>query len=116
MNTRVGSVCVSGAVRRQHVARKSVVIRNRHMRRVFLFLFLAATLALSYVWTRVQVIQQGYEISRLHKSVAGLEHDAAQLQAEIARLKSPDRLELIARTYFEMRSPKANEIFFVGGE
>ncbi len=104
---------VSSAVRQQHVSTKSVALRNRHVRRVVSVLLIVAVFAVLYVWARVQVIQLGYEVTRLHSQVVGLENQHAQLNAEVARLKSPDRLEKIAREYFGMHPPRGREIVFV---
>lgn len=113
MSSFISSSTISGAVRRQHISKKSVAIRNRHIRRMIILLSVAAVLALSFVWTRVRVIQLGYEVTRLHKEVVDLEQKRAEIVADVARLKSPDRLEKVAQELFGMRLPRGNEIVFV---
>ncbi len=77
---------------------------------------IAMGFALLFVWTRVRVIQLGYEVTRLRKETADLTEQKDHLEAEVASLRSPERLEGIAREQFGMRLPQGDEIVFVGQE
>lgn len=112
----VSAVSSSAVVRRQHVSAKAVAIRNRYVRRIVLLLTAAAIVAIAFVWTRVKVIQLGYEVTRLHRDVAQLTEQRLQREAELGRLTSPDRLERVARERLGMRLPQGNEIVFVTSE
>jgi cell division protein FtsL len=48
---------------------------------------------LYYVWTRMQMVQIGYEISDMERKNRDLEKRARELMLEIASLQSPDELE-----------------------
>ncbi|MBI4211694.1 MAG: cell division protein FtsL [Deltaproteobacteria bacterium] len=104
---------MASVVRRQGMAKKSVAIRNRHIRKVVGLLLMMAVMALGFVWTRVCVIQFGYEVTKLHKGVQQLIREREKMVAEVANLKSPARLERIAQEHLGMRKPTGTEIIFV---
>jgi cell division protein FtsL len=107
------SFIVAETVRRQHVAGKSILLRNRRIKFYCLVLFVILCSLLVYVWTRIKVVQQGYELSRLTKETDELVGQKSRLESEVATLKSPQRLEVIARDYFGMRLPHGDEIVLV---
>ena len=109
----VNTLPMAGAVRRQPLARKSAALRKRYIRRGVWLLALGVAMALMFVWVRVQVIQLGYEVSRLRKETRDLTEQRNQLGAKVASLKSPNRLMRIASQRFGMRLPQGNEIVFV---
>lgn len=52
---------------------------------------------LFYVWTRMQIVQIGYEISELESKNKDLANRKRELMLEIASLQSPQELEKKAR-------------------
>jgi cell division protein FtsL len=52
---------------------------------------------LFYVWTRMQIVQVGYEISALKSTSRDLKNRKRELELEIASLQSPRELEKKAR-------------------
>lgn len=109
----VPSLVVAETVRRQHVAGKSVVLRNRRVRFYCFLMGLILLSSLLYVWTRVRVVQEGYEVSKLNRETEDLLGQKSKLESEIASLKSPQRLEQIARDHFGMRLPRGDEIVLI---
>lgn len=107
------SLVIAETVRRQHVAKKAISLRNRKVKLFCVLMVLVLCLSLIYVWTRISVVQKGYEVSRLSKEVEDLIRDKNRLEAEVVRLKSPARLEKIASRKFGMRLPLGEEIIFV---
>lgn len=101
------------AFRRQAVGKKSVQRRARVVRRGVVVAAIVILLALTFVWTRVRVIQLGYEVSQLNRVVGDLLKQKNRLEVEVAKLKSPDRLEVLAKDQFHMRLPMGEEIVFV---
>lgn len=97
----------------QGVAKKQARVRARVVRRGVVLAVVAITLALVFVWTRVRVIQLGYEVSQINRQITELSRQKNQLAAEVAKLKSPERLEAVAKEHFHMRLPAADEIVFV---
>ncbi|EFK96149.1 cell division protein FtsL [sediment metagenome] len=109
----VSNLVVADTVRHQHIGEKSVAARNRKIK-VYCFIIVSVlVLSLVYVWTRVCVVQQGYEVSRLNKESDKLAGEKSRLESEIAALKSPKRLEVIAKEHFGMREPHGDEIVLV---
>jgi cell division protein FtsL len=101
------------AVRRQPIAPKAAAISRRHLRHAMSLLAAGVLIALFYVWARVQVIQLGYEVSRIRKEVTELAQQRDLLEAEVATLKSPERLSRAAAETFGMRLPRGDEVVIV---
>jgi len=100
-------------LRGQGIAKKQARVRARVVRRGVALAVIAIALALIFVWTRVRVIQLGYEVSQINRQITDLLSQKNQLDAEVAKLKSPERLEAVAKEHFHMRLPAADEIIFV---
>ncbi len=60
------------AVRKQPVAKRSLEVKRRHIRNVAMLIAIVITCALLFVWTRVRVIQLGYDVSKLRKEASEL--------------------------------------------
>jgi len=99
----------------QAMGTKSVRVRARLVRRGVVAAAMVIACALAFVWTRVRVVQVGYEVSELNQQVTELKRQKDQLEVDVARLKSPDRLEKVAVAHFGMRPPGAGEIVFIEG-
>ncbi len=95
------------------MGKKSARLRARVVRRGVAIAVVAIALALTFVWTRVRVVQLGYEVSQINKQVGDLMRQRNRFEVEVAKLKSPDRLEQMARDHFNMRLPVGNEIVFM---
>jgi|GEM_PF-2567860 len=100
-------------VRKQGVGARSVAVQNKFMKRLALWVALITCVALFYVWIRVQVLHEGYSIEQLRREVAELSKTAAAIGADIAKLKSPERLEDIAKNKLKMSAPTAEQIVLV---
>lgn len=101
------------AVRHQPMAPKSLAVRRRYVRQVAVLAALGVILALLYVWIRIQVIHLGYEVSRIRKETVELREQREILEAHVASLKAPARIESIARERFGMRLPRTDEVVIV---
>ena len=69
--------------------------------------------SLFYVWSRIQVIQLGYEISNALKEERLLTETNKKLRLEIATLKSYGRIEKIAVEELRMVKPKAEQVIVI---
>ena len=66
-----------------------------------------------YTWCRVEAVRLGYEISqagRNHQSLAALQNN---LNIELARLKSPQRLARIAEKQLDLTMPKPEQMIVI---
>jgi cell division protein FtsL len=77
-----------------------------------LILFLTGG-ALFYVWSRIQVIQLGYEISDVLKEERRLTEANKKLRLEIATLKSCARIEKFAAEELRMVKPKPEQVIVI---
>ncbi len=78
----------------------------------FLLLFLIGG-SLFYVWSRIQVIQLGYEISNVLKVERALTEENKKLRVEIATLKSYARIEKLAVEELRMAKPKPEQVIVI---
>lgn len=98
-------------------------IRRAVDRRGFLD-FCAATLAcalialaaLGHAWLRTRVTEEGYRLSRLAAEARDLAREHETLQIRAAELKSPQRLEQLARAKLGMGPPAADKVVVLVGD
>ena len=69
--------------------------------------------SLFYVWSRIQVIQLGYEISNALKEERALIEANKKLRLEIATLKSYGRIEKFAVEELRMAKPKPEQVIVI---
>jgi cell division protein FtsL len=69
--------------------------------------------SLFYVWSRIQVIQLGYEISNALKGERALTETNKKLRLEIATLKSYTRIEKLAVEDLRMSKPKPEQVIVI---
>jgi cell division protein FtsL len=68
---------------------------------------------LVYTWSRVQYTRTGYDISRAVREQQQFLAVQKELQVELARLKSPERLARIAETSMELKMPTSRQMVVV---
>lgn len=87
-------------------------------RRTFLGAFLtmivlASTCAVFYIGTHVQAVNLGYKISQELQKKETLIEENKRLDLEIARLKSPTRIEEEAKDVFGLVLPKTQQVYYL---
>ena len=65
--------------------------------------------ALFYAWCRVQCVNTGYDIDRETQRNQALVAQRNTLKIELARLKSPERIETIARKRLGLTMPESRQ-------
>jgi cell division protein FtsL len=78
---------------------------------ILILLFIGASLF--YVWSRIQVIQVGYEISNALKEERALADANQRLRLEIATLKSYARVEKFAVEELKMAKPRPDQVVVI---
>ncbi len=78
-----------------------------------LFMLLLIGGSLFYVWSRIQVIQLGYEISTALKEERAHNGGNKKLRLEIATLKSYARIERLAAEELGMGKPKPGQVIVI---
>lgn len=85
----------------------------------FLTLWILAVLAATsafvlYLALRVRSIEIGYELGRVHSKVARLREVKRVLELELASQKTPERVEFVARSLFDMSEPEPGRLVVAG--
>jgi cell division protein FtsL len=78
-----------------------------------LFGVLFAAVGVLHVTSRTCIVDIGYRLSSIESEVRTLVHQSDQLKLEMATLKSPTRLEKIAREKLGMVAPSAAAVVSV---
>jgi len=87
-------------------------------RRVFLLSFLslialASACAIFYIGTHIQAVNLGYDIGQELQRKESLIEENKRLNLEIARLKSPTRIETEAKETLGLTLPKTQQVFYL---
>ncbi len=69
--------------------------------------------SLFHVWSRIQVIRLGYEISNAMKEEKALTETNKRLRLQIAMLKSYGRIEKFAVEELRMAKPKPEQVIVI---
>ena len=69
------------------------------------FLIMMTLVALFHVWSRVTVIDLNLQISEADNAIREAKQEASRLRLEIASLKTPGRIEKIAKDELGMTLP-----------
>jgi hypothetical protein len=62
------------------------------------------------VWLRLAIIRTTYGINQADRSINHVRQEREQLQLKLAALRSPRRLEALARTKFGLAQPRVEQI------
>ncbi|MCJ7663722.1 MAG: cell division protein FtsL [Desulfobacterales bacterium] len=100
-------------MQRQRVARRAKERTSRPLRTSLLLpglLFLLIVSIFCYVWTRIKVVQYGYEISSSlrAKEAAAIAHDERTI--ELGTLRSARQVEKRAREELRMSPPRKDQL------
>ncbi|MDH3453860.1 MAG: cell division protein FtsL [Desulfuromonadales bacterium] len=77
------------------------------------FIGLLLAVSLFFVWSRVQVTGLEYEISQLQSNLRSVQQETSNLRLEAASLRSPERIERVARKELNLRLPSAEQVITV---
>ena len=77
---------------------------------------LIASAMLFHAWVRTRVTEQGYVLSRLSAEYRELTREHEALQLEAAELRSPQRIEELARTRLSMSAPSIDRVVVLSGD
>ena len=66
--------------------------------------------AFTTVWLRLSVVQSTYELNQKAKIIHNLKLEHERLSLNLAQLRSPRHLEMLARKKFNLHPPRANQL------
>jgi cell division protein FtsL len=83
---------------------------------VFLFVaFILMVVAITYVWSHIQMTRLEYQIA---EEMTRKEHsldEQKKLRVEFATLKSPQRIETVAKNSLQMSYPERDQVILIRG-
>lgn len=68
------------------------------------------------VWLRLSFIGASYSIDQSDRVIRELQEQKEKTELRVTALRSPRRLEILARTRFGLSHPKAEQIIHIRGE
>ena len=66
--------------------------------------------AFTTVWLRLTVVQTTYELNQANKTLHNLKLENEKLELRVAQLRSPRRLEAIAKQKFKLAPPTPEKL------
>ena len=66
--------------------------------------------AFSTVWLRLSVVHTTYELDQANKTLNNLKLESEKLELKVAQLRSPRRLEALARQKFKLSPPTPDKL------
>ena len=107
-------VFASGSLsRRFPVGSGGVTISRNQLYPIFLFLVLVFIISIFFVWSRTELVRLEYEISRMEKKLRELKQDERCMLLEVASLRSPQRIEEVARNDLGLVRSRTEQIIIV---
>lgn len=83
---------------------------------IFFLILSLSIFSMLYLYSGFQQTQVGYEISRLKKEEIRLQELNRKLRLEISVLRSPQRLEKIAKERFKLKHPSPKQVIIIKNE
>ncbi len=88
-------------------------LRRPNLVPVLGFIALLLSVSLFFVWSRVQVTSLEYEMSQVESTLRDLRQETSNLRLEAASLRSPERIERVARQELRLRLPSSDQVITV---
>lgn len=99
--------------RRLPAGRAGIAIPRGRFGPILLFLVLVFVISLFFVWSRTELVRLRYEISRMEKRLRSLQQEERCMLLEAATLRSPQRIEEVARNDLGMFRPQPEQYIVV---
>jgi len=80
---------------------------------LLLVVFILMSVAIAYVWSHLQTTSLNYQIAEAISINDKLLAEQARLKVEYATLKSPGRIEAIARDRLQMSYPERDQVVLI---
>lgn len=107
----------AGHIKNDH-ARNWDEIKTQHRRRIqysylVVVAFVLMIVSLVYVWSHVQMTKLEYRVAAEIGTKERLLAEQKRLKAEMATLRSPKRIEAIAKGALHMAYPERDQVIFI---
>lgn len=80
---------------------------------VVVCMVLITIVSIFHVWSRFRLVELNLQVSEASRKLKNIEQEQRQLQLEVALLKTPARIEAIAKHKFGMVVPGKEQIILV---
>ena len=97
----------------QQIVKERSVAWKQEFKHYVLIVSALVFFSLLFVWSRIGVVQVGYEISHANKVYQNLNKENQRLRVEVASLKSPSRIEEIAKSRLDLMHPTPEQIIII---
>lgn len=67
-------------------------------------------LSIATVWLRLQIVDTTYQIHQAEQQIQNAKHTDEKLELKAAQLRSPKRLELLAKNKFKLSPPQSDQV------
>ena len=81
--------------------------------RVFVFLALLLTVSLFFVWSRLQLVNLQYDISKEESRLREAHRQVRGLRLQAATLRHPGRIEDVATKQLALRNPTPEQVVYI---
>jgi len=71
-------------------------------------------LTIGSVAIRLSIVKTTYEVTQAEKTLRSLQQDREQIELRVAGLRSPRRLEVLARSRFGLAQPHSEQVIYPG--
>jgi len=97
----------------QQIVKERSVAWKQEFKHYVLIVSALVFFSLLFVWSRIGVVQVGYEISHANKVYQNLNKENQRLRVEVASLKSPSRIEEIAKSRLDLMNPTPEQTIII---
>jgi len=66
--------------------------------------------AVGTVWIRLRVIDTTYQINQAEQQIQNAKREDEKLELKVSQLRSPRRLEALAKNKFKLQPPKTDQV------
>ena len=70
-------------------------------------------LSVGTVWLRLTIVRTTYSINQANRNLQNLQQEMSHAEVRMAALKSPKKLELLAKTKFGLGIPKPEQVVYL---
>ena len=71
-------------------------------------------MAIGTVWLRLSMIRTTYAIDQADQTIRNLQQEQEKMNLKVTGLRSPRRLEVLARTKFGLSRPRSDQVIHLG--
>lgn len=97
-------------VHKQQAVTKLFFFRKKFLIKLLLLVIYTVVLSLFYIWSRVQIVQIGYELNERTSELQATLEENKRLKMELSLMRSPDRVGGFAMEKLNMISPGQDKL------